>query len=95
MRKKKKKSCRQPAAIKKCFSAASAGNKGAIDNLEIALKDFPQVGGEPTHLFCNKMYARTLFMPKDTVWTGKIHNQDHIVIISYGDVTVTESLLIV
>ena len=36
------------------------------------------------HFFCDKLYAREIFMPAGTVLIGKIHAKEHICIISSG-----------
>ena len=43
---------------------------------------------EPTHRFCNGVYARELFMPQGTLIIGKIHRHEHLNIISHGSVSV-------
>ena len=64
--------------------------QSAIYALENQLLQMPQVDLDPVHLIIpGVMYARGLFMPKGSCVTGKIHINEHIVIIAYGDVTVT------
>lgn len=41
-----------------------------------------------THHFTPGLYTRELFIPKDTVLTGKIHKTEHLNILSQGDITV-------
>jgi 5-deoxy-D-glucuronate isomerase len=55
---------------------------------EQALLTLPQIEMKPNHYFAKGLYARELFMPKGAAVTGKIHTQEHLVIILYGDVTV-------
>lgn len=56
---------------------------------EEALLTLPQIDLNPVHYFAKGMVARELFMPKGSVVTGHIHVDEHIVVIPYGDVTVT------
>jgi len=64
-------------------------NRQAILRAEEALLSLPQIALEPKHYFAKGLYARELFMPKGSAVTGKIHVQEHLVVILYGDVTVT------
>ena len=43
--------------------------------------------------FCNGMYCRSLFIPKDTFLTGAIHRRPYIDICAYGDITVKSYLV--
>lgn len=62
----------------------------AIVAWEQELLKMPQIKLEPVNMLIpGVMYARGLFMPKGTSVTGKIHIKEHLVIIAYGDVTVT------
>lgn len=62
----------------------------AIQAFENELLKMPQIDMEPVHMLIpGVMYARGLFMPKGSCVTGKIHIKEHMVIIAYGDVTVT------
>lgn len=56
---------------------------------EEALLSLPQIALEPVHYFAKGLVARELFMPKGSIVTGHIHVDEHIVVIPYGDVTVT------
>ena len=56
---------------------------------EQALLKLPQIDLNPVHYFAKGLVARELFMPKGAVVTGHIHVDEHIVVIPYGDVTVT------
>lgn len=68
----------------------SPQKREAIQALEDEILKLPQINFEPVHMFIpGVMYARGLFMPKDSCVTGKIHVKEHMVIIAYGDVTVT------
>jgi hypothetical protein len=63
------------------------GRRDAIYAMEETILTFPQVKVEPRHYIGGGMYARELFMPKGSTFTGKIHIKEHIVILC-GDVTV-------
>jgi hypothetical protein len=43
------------------------------------------------HLFCPGVYARSVFMPKDTVLTSHIHKTKHFFLVSKGSCTVIDS----
>ena len=71
------------------FQKQGAQKRDAILALEQEVLSMPQIKLENKHYFAKGLYARELFMPKGSVVTGKIHLQEHLCIISYGDVTVT------
>ena len=52
------------------------------------MKSLPTIEIEVDHLFCNGMYARTMYVPRGTTLTGKIHKYPQINICAAGDVTV-------
>lgn len=56
---------------------------------EEAILSLPQIDLSPVHYFAKGLVARELFMPKGSGVTGHIHVDEHIVVIPYGDVTVT------
>lgn len=60
-----------------------------IQRAQEAILSMPQIENNPKHYFGGGMYARELFMPKGSAVIGKIHNKEHLVIISYGEVIVT------
>lgn len=41
-----------------------------------------------THHLLNGLYAREIFLPEGTLLTGKIHNFDHLSVLSAGEVSV-------
>ena len=57
--------------------------------LEEQVLALPQLDLKPVHYFAKGMYARELFMPAGSVITGKIHKQEHLVIISSGTVSIS------
>lgn len=68
-----------------------------IEKIELAeyfLKNYFE-GSEQTakelpleHFICNKTYTRQITLPKDILLTGKVHNFDHVSILSKGDVSI-------
>lgn len=56
--------------------------------LENELRAYPQRELPLVHRFLKGVYAREIFMPKDTLAVGKIHRYECLNIISQGDVTV-------
>lgn len=60
----------------------------AILEMEKSLLSLEQIELKPEHYLAKGLYARSLFMPKGSAVTGKIHVKDHIVVIVYGDVSV-------
>lgn len=62
-----------------------------ILRLERALLDMPEYHFEPEikHYFAPGLYAREMFLPKDTIATGKIHLTQHLNLVSRGHILVT------
>lgn len=42
-----------------------------------------------SHLFCDGLYARALFIPKDTVVVGKMHAQENFFFLASGEMSIT------
>ena len=60
-----------------------------ILHLEDAMKHSPcQIEIPPVHYFAKGLYAREITVPKGTLLTGKIHNTEHLNIVSKGDISV-------
>ena len=57
--------------------------KNYFDGTEQIAKELPL-----EHFICNKTYTRQITLPKDMLLTGKVHNFDHVSILSKGDVSV-------
>jgi len=55
--------------------------------VEQELLKLPQVPLIPVHHFARGMYCRELFIPKDTLLTGRIHKHEHIIILFSGEMT--------
>lgn len=60
--------------------------------MQKGIAELPHVDCQLKHVFAPGVYARTIFIPKNTVMVGKIHRHAHINILSQGVVSVlTES----
>lgn len=59
-----------------------------IGAFEVFLSQFKQYEFEVKHTFTDGVYAREIFLPKDSMVVGKIHRHDHLNFISKGRVTV-------
>ena len=59
-----------------------------LEALQNALLPFEQTELPLKHTFTTGVYAREIFLPKDTIIVGKIHRHEHLNFISKGDVTV-------
>ena len=59
-----------------------------IEALKGIMRQMPQVAIEPTHVFAQGIYARGILIPKGTILTGKVHKQDDLQIMVYGDILV-------
>lgn len=62
--------------------------RGAILAAEGLMRQMPQVEIEPTHAFAQGLYSRSILIPKGTTLTGKVHKQDDLQIMVYGDISV-------
>lgn len=64
--------------------------RGLILQLEEELKQISQIQIQlkTTHRFADGLYSREVFIPKNTVLTGKIHKEESINICSQGDITI-------
>lgn len=63
-------------------------NEKVID-LAALVAQAPQIDLRTTHMLCNEIYARTVFMPAGTIAIGCIHKSDHIIMQVCGDTTIT------
>jgi hypothetical protein len=59
-----------------------------IDSLEKEMLKLEQAPIETTHHFAKGLYAREILIPKGTLLTGKIHKEEHLNIISQGEISV-------
>lgn len=72
------------------FGALAQGSdwRGKLERLDAVLAQVPQVDMPVVHRFSRGVYARELFIPKDTVLTGRIHKYSQINILLKGDISV-------
>lgn len=59
-----------------------------IELAEEAMRQFPQLDLPVKHHFADGVYARELFIPRDTILTGKIHKYSQLNILSLGEISV-------
>lgn len=59
-----------------------------IVSLETEMRKEPQVEIPPQHYLAKGLYAREITIPAGTLLTGKIHLEEHLNIISKGDISV-------
>jgi hypothetical protein len=64
----------------------------AIFAAEKLLLDYPQVEMTVTHYQIDGVYVRSLFIPKDVILTGRIHNKESIAILAQGTIKVCNGL---
>lgn len=62
--------------------------RAKVYQAEAVMKTLPQVEMPVTHHFSEGVYARELFIPKDTILTGKIHKFSQLNILSQGEISV-------
>lgn len=62
--------------------------RAKVHRAEAVMKTFPQVEMPVTNHFAQGVYARELFIPKDTILTGKIHKYSQLNILSQGEISV-------
>ena len=61
----------------------------AVSRLENAMVEkFPEIQIELKHLFSDGLYLREVFIPAGTLLTGKIHREQHLVVVSQGYMSV-------
>jgi hypothetical protein len=64
--------------------------KGKIRAFEDLLLTIPQITTELFHEFPDKLYARTIFIPKNVGMTTRVHRNECYNVISQGDVSVRD-----
>lgn len=62
--------------------------RGFIYDLENLIKQAPQIEIPVVHKFADGLYYREILIPKGTVMTGRIHKQNDLNIVYYGDMEV-------
>jgi len=60
-----------------------------IYRLEKQILDLPQVDLPIENAFCKGLYARTMFIPADTVLTGAVHKEEGFFVVRSGILIVT------
>ena len=65
-----------------------ANRISSIQALVDVVSEMPQIEPPVKHNFSKGVYAREIFMPKDSLVVGKIHKTRHLNIISTGSCTV-------
>lgn len=60
----------------------------SILELENEILKYPQVELQLKHDFIDGIYARSMFIPKDTVLTGAVHAFDCFTVIRYGEMMI-------
>lgn len=66
----------------------AAANRAKLVRAEELIRQMPQLDVTINHYFAEGVYAREGFIPKDTVFVGRVHLHSQINILSKGDVTV-------
>jgi hypothetical protein len=63
--------------------------RAKIERLEGMMKQVDDVVDiKPVHHFAKGLYAREIFIPKGTLLTGLIHREEHLNIVSKGEISV-------
>jgi hypothetical protein len=57
--------------------------------VEAEIKKYPQTDIPLDHQFCTGVYARSIFIPKDTILTGLIHREESFFVVRSGILTVS------
>ena len=55
-----------------------------IEELQAAMLEMPQAECKTTHTFCNGVYAREIFIPKNVCLVGAKHKSEFFMVISKG-----------
>ena len=66
----------------------ASGIREKVWQLEALMKKYEQLDLPVKHYFSKGVYARELFIPKDTILTGHIHKYEQLNILSKGDISV-------
>jgi len=67
---------------------ALKGNMPEILDIEAYIKTLPQQEMPIEEYRIDGVYVRSLFIPKDTLLTGKIHNHENIAILAQGTIKI-------
>lgn len=74
--------------LRQPWMGRSMSEANKIDFFERELQQFPEIECPVEHRFTPGMYCRTIYMPKDSIVTSKIHKTEHPFVISQGSVSV-------
>lgn len=74
--------------LTKYASERTLVNRSKLVFAENVIRQLPQLDVTINHHFAEGVYAREGFIPKDTVFVGRVHLHSQINILSKGDVTV-------
>ena len=64
------------------------GMREKVNRIESILREHEQVEMPVTHHFAEGVYGRELFIPKDTILTGKIHKFSQLNVLLKGELSV-------
>ena len=59
-----------------------------IYDMEQCIKSAPQIEIQVEHYFADGLYMRKIFIPAGLAFTGRVHKQDDLQIIFYGDLAI-------
>jgi hypothetical protein len=62
--------------------------RSKVNEAEEVMRQYPQLDLPVTHHFSHGVYARELFIPKDTILTGKIHKFSQFNVLLKGEISV-------
>ncbi len=62
----------------------------AVEKLQNAMWQMPQVELETEHFNADKMYCRVVHRPADTTIVGRVHKKEHFYILAQGHILVTD-----
>ena len=64
------------------------GAREFVYGMEGCIKSAPQVEIKVEHYFAEGLYMRKIFIPAGLAWTGRVHKQDDLQIIFYGELAI-------
>lgn len=65
-----------------------APTREAVQRVQAALENLPQIETGLEHYFAGGMYGRRCFIRADSIVVGKIHRHEHFVLLIKGSVTI-------
>lgn len=63
---------------------------GNIAKLQEAMLSMPQAEVLTEHCWANGIYTRSIYIPAGMLIVGKVHKQDHIIVLAYGSVKISD-----